>query len=152
MAASCALLVGLLAWHLIDGTNAYLNTWAKAEPTQRIYNSDFRAAAAFLNSEPPDEQVFIGTDRLLDLDSSTFGFYQSHRTDVNWFEFARNTAATVPWQGIVSASSEPRYAFGLRCVPGAVREYFSIPLPVASMTCCGVTGSMLPTSSPPCKV
>ena len=64
---------------------AYFSTWATAERTQRIYNADFRAAAAWLDANAQDEPVYMGTDRLLDLDQLTYGFYEPRRIDANWF-------------------------------------------------------------------
>jgi len=128
-AVPAVVLAGLLAWQVVDGCTAYFQTWAQAEPTQRIYNADFRAAAAFVDAEPASEELFIGTDRLRDLDSATFGFYQPRRTDVNWYEAP--ATPPLPSNGVAlylepaNLSTPP----GLAALPGAVRDAFSIPAP-----------------------
>ena len=81
------ILVGILLWHASGDVVAYFDTWAHAEPVQRIYNADFRAAAAFLDAEATaDEPIFMGTDRLRELDSLTYGFYEPRRSDLNWYD------------------------------------------------------------------
>ena len=52
------------AWHAFDSSVAYFVDWAQAEPSQRIYNADFRAVAAYLDEHKTDEPVYAGTDRL----------------------------------------------------------------------------------------
>jgi hypothetical protein len=88
--ALVALVALLLALQLVANADAYFRLWAEAEPTQRIYNADFRAVAAYLDRQPGDEPVFIGTDRLIDLDSQTYQFYEPHRTGVHWFQLPDN--------------------------------------------------------------
>ena len=81
------ILVGILLWHASGDVVAYFDTWARTEPVQRIYNADFRAAAAFLDAEATaDEPIFMGTDRLRELDSLTYGFYEPRRIDLNWYD------------------------------------------------------------------
>ena len=83
------ILIGILLWHASGDVVAYFDTWAHAEPVQRIYNADFRAAAAFLDAKATaDEAIFMGTDRLRELDSLTYGFYEPRRSDVNWYNVA----------------------------------------------------------------
>jgi hypothetical protein len=104
------LLAGLLFWQAADSAAAYFVRWAGAEQTQRIYNADFRAAARYLEEHPADAggEVFIGTDRLLDLDSRTYELYEPPRTDVNWFSLPESPA--LPRQGaalyLIPASTE----------------------------------------------
>ncbi len=129
IAGSSMILAGLLAWHMADGFTAYFHTWAEAEPTQRIYNSDFRAAAAFLNAEPSGEQAFIGTDRLRDLDSATFGFYESKRTNVNWFEAPATPPLPSHGEALYLLPAYLGMPPGLAALPGGVRESFWIPAP-----------------------
>jgi hypothetical protein len=81
------ILAGLLFWHASSDAMAYFDTWAHAKQTQRIYNADFRAAAAFLDTAATaEEPIFIGTDRLRELDSLTYAFYEPRRNDVNWYD------------------------------------------------------------------
>ncbi len=75
----------LLLWHVAESSRAYFVTWAQAEPTQRIYNADFRAAVALADALPPEEEVYIGSDRNLDLDRRTYQLYGPRRSDVQWF-------------------------------------------------------------------
>ncbi len=122
-----ALLAALLLWHVASSATAYFVGWAQAEGTQRIYNADFRAAVPFVDRQPADEQIFIGTDRLLDLDSATYRFYEPHRKDVNWFEAA--DSPPVPAQGsalyLLPTSSElPPTLVALEALG---RDAFSIP-------------------------
>jgi hypothetical protein len=83
-------MLALLLWHLAESGQAYFVTWAQAGPTQRIYNADFRAAAAYLAEHPQDSQAFIGTDRDLDLDQKTYQLYEPLRRDVRWFDLPGN--------------------------------------------------------------
>lgn len=82
--------VALLAWQGVSNGYAYFVTWAQAEPTQRIYNADYRAVAAYLVANPPDEPVYIGSDRLPSLDSLTYRLYSSRWQDVRWFPAGEN--------------------------------------------------------------
>ena len=75
----------LLAWHAFDSSVAYFVDWAQAEPTQRIYNADFRAVAAYLDEHKTDEPVYAGTDRLVDLDQRVYKLYEPRRQDLVWF-------------------------------------------------------------------
>jgi hypothetical protein len=124
-----AAVVGLLLWHFADGGVAYFGTWAQAERTQRIYNADFRAAAPVIDVQPAGEQIFMGTDRLLDLDSATYGFYEPKRTDVHWFEAA--DSPPVPAQGsalyLLPASAGLPPTFD--ALSEIVRDAFWIPAP-----------------------
>jgi hypothetical protein len=103
------LLAALLVWHAVDSETAYFLRWASAEQTQRIYNADFRAAARTMNGQPAVDDVFIGTDRLLALDSLTFELYLADLTagaghgsarpgqrrqinDVTWFSLPESPA------------------------------------------------------------
>jgi hypothetical protein len=87
--AAAALAVALLLWHYTDGANAYFNQWAQAEPTQRIYNADFRLAARAPGAQAGDD-IFIGTDRLTDLDSVTYAWYEPARPDAQFFRLPAN--------------------------------------------------------------
>jgi len=82
--------LGLLAWHGRESSIAYFRTWARAEETGRIYNADFRAAAAFVSANPSAGQVFIGTDRLLDLDAKTYRLYEPRQGNARWFYLPGN--------------------------------------------------------------
>jgi hypothetical protein len=138
-AVAGVLLVGLLIWHAAGSGTAYFIRWADAEPTQRIYNADFRAAAHYVETHPADGEVFIGTDRLLDLDSRTFGFYLSAPTgsdqpapaEVNWFSLPESPA--LPTHGdatyLIPASAETPPS--LRFVSDAGIEQFLLPGPNA---------------------
>ncbi len=95
--ARATLLAGLLLWQAADNGWAYFSTWAHAEPTQRIYNADFRAIAGYVDLLPSSMPVFIGTDRLLDLDSETYRYYEPRRSDVGWF--ALPDSPPLPVQG-----------------------------------------------------
>ncbi len=75
----------LVVWHVAGSSRAYFIGWSQAEPTQRLYNADFRAAAAYLDAHPTDQPVYIGTDRLYDLDALTYALYEPHRPNVRWF-------------------------------------------------------------------
>ncbi len=127
--AAGVLLPVLLVWHAASDATTYFVTWAQAERTQRIYNADFRAAVPFVDSQPADEQIFMGTDRLLDLDSATYRFYEPQRADVNWFEAA--DSPPVPAQG--SALYLLPASTGLPPTLAALQELgrdpFSIPSP-----------------------
>jgi hypothetical protein len=81
---------------IVNG-QAYFEQWASAEPTQRIYNADFRAAAAYLSRNPSVEPAFIGTDRQLDLDQRTYFLYGPARSDARWFYLPANPP--VPREG-----------------------------------------------------
>ncbi len=87
---SAAVLVGLLSWHFVDNAIAYFHDWSTAEPAQRIYNADFRLAARYLDQNAGQDAIFIGTDRLIDLDSETYALYEPSRKDVNWFRLPGN--------------------------------------------------------------
>ena len=82
---AAVLVLLLLAWHAFDSSTAYFVDWAQAEPTQRIYNADFRAVAAYLDEHKTDEPVYAGTDRLVDLDQRVYKLYESRRQDLVWF-------------------------------------------------------------------
>ena len=84
------LLLLLLGWHLVSNSVAYFVDWAQAEPTQRIYNADYRAVAAYLDTHPTDEPVFIGADRLIDLDRKVYQLYQPQRPVTGWFPAREN--------------------------------------------------------------
>jgi hypothetical protein len=128
---AAVLLTGLLLWHAAGSGAAYFVQWAGAEQTQRIYNADFRAAARYLEENPADTggEVFIGTDRLLDLDSRTYELYEPTRTDVNWFSLPESPA--LPRQGaaryLIPANAETPPS--LRFVSEAGVEQFVLPGP-----------------------
>ena len=88
--ATAVVLVGLLSWQFADNAIAYFRDWAMAERTQRIYNADFRLAARYLDRNAGQAAIFIGTDRLIGLDSQTYALYQPLRGDVNWFRLPGN--------------------------------------------------------------
>ena len=123
------LLAGLLIWHAADSGTAYFVRWADAEQTQRIYNADFRAAARYLDGQPVTGEVFIGTDRLLDLDSRTYGFYEPDRADVDWFELP--DSPPLPASGsalyLIPASAQPPPA--LDFLSAYADDRFSLPGP-----------------------
>lgn len=77
--------VALVATQWLAGGRAYFEEWATAEPTQRIYNGDYRAAATYLSMGPSIEPAFIGADRQLDLDRKTYLLYGPARRDARWF-------------------------------------------------------------------
>jgi hypothetical protein len=87
---SAAALLLLLTWHFTDNAIAYFRDWATAESTQRIYNADFRLAARYLDQNAGQDEIFMGTDRLIDLDSETYALYEPLRKDVNWFRLPGN--------------------------------------------------------------
>ena len=91
--------LGLLAWHGRESSIAYFRTWAQAEATQRIYNADFRAAAAFVSANPSATQIFIGTDRLLDLDEKTYRLYEPRQSNARWFYLPGNPPLPSPTGG-----------------------------------------------------
>ncbi len=76
--------LALLTWHLVESGNAYFVRWAQAEPTQRVYNGDWRALAGYLRGRNIP-QVIVGTDRLRELDSQTYRFYAPDQPDHDWF-------------------------------------------------------------------
>ena len=88
--ASAVVLVGLLSWQIADTAVAYFRDWATAERTQRIYNADFRLAARHLDQIAGQDEIFIGTDRQIDLDSQTYALYEPLRGDVNWYRLPGN--------------------------------------------------------------
>ncbi len=90
-------LVIIVGWHTIENGRAYFQQWAEAEPAQRIYNADFRAAAAYLDSHPFEGPVYMGTNRLYDLDALTYQLYEPQRTDVRWFHLPESMP--LPAQG-----------------------------------------------------
>ena len=87
---AAVLVLLLLAWHAFNNSVAYFVDWAQAEPTQRIYNADYRAVAAYLDTHPTDEPVFIGADRLIDLDRKVYQLYQPQRPVTGWFPAREN--------------------------------------------------------------
>ena len=89
-AASAVVLVGLLSWQVADTAVAYFRDWATAERTQRIYNADFRLAAHHLDQNAGQDEIFIGTDRQIDLDSRTYALYEPLRGDANWYRLPGN--------------------------------------------------------------
>jgi len=119
----------LLIWSAADGSITYFSTWALAEQTQRIYNADFRAAAAYLDGRARSDPVFIGTDRLLPLDKATYAWYEPQRTDALWFQLP--DTPPVPTQGsalyLLAASSEPGPTMAR--LAGIASERFTIPAP-----------------------
>jgi hypothetical protein len=82
--------VALVAAQWLAGGRAYFEEWATAEPTQRIYNADYRAAASYLSMSPSIEPAFIGADRQLDLDKKTYLLYGPARRDAHWFYLPDN--------------------------------------------------------------
>ncbi len=89
--------LALVVWHIAGSSRAYFVGWAQAEPTQRLYNADLRAAAAYLDANPTDRPVYIGTDRLYDLDALTFALYEPHQPNVRWFHLPESVP--IPSQG-----------------------------------------------------
>lgn len=87
----------LVVWHVAGSRRAYFVGWAQAERTQRLYNADFRAAAAYLDTHPTDLPVYIGTDRLYDLDALTYALYEPHQPNVRWFHLPESVP--LPSQG-----------------------------------------------------
>jgi Dolichyl-phosphate-mannose-protein mannosyltransferase len=136
------MLAGLLIWHAVDNGTGYFLRWADAEPTQRIYNADFRAAARYLDEHPAGGDVFIGTDRLLDLDSLTFGLYladltngaelrsarlrQPERTDVNWFSLPESPALPREGTALYLMPAPAEAPASLRFVSEAGAEQFEL--------------------------
>jgi hypothetical protein len=120
---------GLLLWHAASDGIAYFDTWAHDERTRRIYNADFRAAAAYLDSHAGDEPIFMGTDRLRDLDSLTYGFYEPLREDIHWFSLP--DVPSMPSTGDVlyllptSAQMPP----ALAALAPIMRDRFILPAP-----------------------
>jgi len=92
--------IGLIAWHTADNAAAYFHDWALAGPTQRIYNADFRLAARHLDQHAGGAEIFIGTDRMIDLDSRTYLLYEPQRTDVDWFRLPGNPPLPARGEGI----------------------------------------------------
>lgn len=88
--ATAVVLVGLLSWQVADTAVAYFRDWATAERTQRIYNADFRLAARYLDRNAGQDEIFIGTDRQIGLDSQTYALYEPLRGDVNWYRLPGN--------------------------------------------------------------
>ncbi|MCB0252343.1 MAG: glycosyltransferase family 39 protein [Anaerolineae bacterium] len=88
--ALAVLLLLLLGWHVVSSSVAYFVDWAQAEPTQRVYNADYRAVAAFLDADPANEPVFVGSDRLLDLDREVYQLYQPQQPVTAWFPAGDN--------------------------------------------------------------
>ncbi len=84
------LVVALIAAQWMTTGQAYFVAWATAEPTQRIYNADYRAAAAYLSRSASAEPAFIGSDRQLDLDQRTYQLYNPARRDARWFYLPDN--------------------------------------------------------------
>ena len=123
-----AALVLLLLWHAVDNGYAYFVTWAQAEPTQRIYNADLRAIAAYLDAHPDPDPVIIGSNRLVDLDAKTFDLYQPRAPDVHWTPLPLNLP--LPAQGsaryfLLTGSNDAQPPLAL--LQDAVRESFTIP-------------------------
>jgi hypothetical protein len=139
--AAGVLLAGLLLWHTAESGAAYFLHWANAEQTQRIYNADFRAAARYLNEQPASGEVFIGTDRLIDLDSRTYDLYladldakaeqrRPRRADVNWFSLPESPA--LPTDGhdalyLMPSNADAPPSLQLLAPHGG--EQFQIPAP-----------------------
>ena len=84
------LVIALIAAQWMTTGQAYFVEWATAEPTQRIYNADYRAAAAYLSHSASVEPAFIGSDRQLDLDQRTYQLYNPARRDARWFYLPDN--------------------------------------------------------------
>lgn len=97
---AAAAILALLAWHAAGNAGAYFRDWALAEPTQRIYNADFRLAARYLDAHADGAEIFIGTDRMIDLDSRTYALYEPQRTDANWFRLPGNPPLPSEGSGI----------------------------------------------------
>lgn len=89
--------VTLVVWYVAGSSRAYFIDWAQAKPTQRLYNADFRAAAAYLDAHPVDQPVYIGTDRLYDLDALTYALYEPRQPNVRWFHLPESVP--LPSQG-----------------------------------------------------
>lgn len=89
-AALAATALALVVYQWIESGQVYFVRWANAEPTQRVYNADWRAAAKLLTISPSVEPAFIGTDRLLDLDRKTYLLYGPVRRDARWFHLPGN--------------------------------------------------------------
>lgn len=79
------LLVVLFADHWTENVVAYFERWPASAVTQRIYNADLRAAAAYSGQTPADQPLYISTDFWLDLDQQAYLLYQPGRTDAGWF-------------------------------------------------------------------
>lgn len=88
--AAVVLLLLLLGWQVVSNGVAYFVDWAQAEPTQRVYNADYRAVAAYLDAHPTNEPVFIGADRLIDLDREVYQLYEPQRPVTGWFPASEN--------------------------------------------------------------
>jgi hypothetical protein len=125
------LLAGLLVWHAADSAAAYFVRWAGAEQTQRIYNADFRAAARYLEENPADagREVFIGTDRLLDLDSRTYLLYEPPCTDVSWFFLPESPALPREGAALYLMPANAETPPSLQLVAEAGVEQFVLPGP-----------------------
>ena len=123
----------LLAWHALAAAWPIFVDWAQAEPTQRIYNADFRAVAAYLDEHMTDEPVYAGTDRLVDLDQRTYKLYEPRRQDLLWF--AAQDEPPIPAAGhalyfIPASVKELPPAFAL--LVNASTERFVLPGPTGS--------------------
>src|SRR5450759_1431833 len=127
--AAGVLLPVLLVWHAASDATTYFVTWAQAERTQRIYNADFRAAVPFVDSQPADEQIFMGTDRLLDLDSATYRFYEPQRTDINWFDAADSPPVPAQGSALYLLPTSTGLPPTLAALQALGRDPFSIPAP-----------------------
>jgi Dolichyl-phosphate-mannose-protein mannosyltransferase len=134
------LLAGLLLGQAVDSGAAYFLRWANAEQTQRIYNADFRAAAAYLDAHPGNGKVFIGTDRLIDLDSLTYGFYLADpaegarvrdpaRTGVDWFQLPESPALPTEGEALYFIPGPVEMPYSLQLVSQQGGEQFVIPAP-----------------------
>ncbi|MEZ4767844.1 MAG: glycosyltransferase family 39 protein [Caldilineales bacterium] len=128
--AAAVLLALLLGWHVASNSIAYFVTWAQAEPTQRVYNADFRAVAAWLDANPTGEPVFVGTDRLLDLDSKTYQLYQPQRPVTGWFPADENLPLPPGGQALYFLpTSLDRLSPASALLAGAADERFTLPGP-----------------------
>jgi hypothetical protein len=142
------LLAGLLLGHALDSGTAYFVRWANAEQTQRIYNADFRAAAAYLDAHPGAGEVFIGTDRLMDLDSLTYGFYlpglaegarlrladdarlrDPARSGVNWFQLPESPALPTEGEALYLMPAPTELPYSLQLVSQHEGEQFMLAGP-----------------------
>lgn len=125
------LLVLAMLWHAAASSQAYFVDWAQAEPTQRIYNADLRAAAAYVDANAQQgEPVFIGADRLFDLDRLVYELYQPRRSDVRWFHLPE--ALPLPEQGdaLYLLTNAPQgYTATLQLLAPAIEDAFHLPAP-----------------------
>ncbi len=130
--ALVALLLLLLFWHLAEDAFAYFITWAQAEPTQRIYNGDLRAIAAYLDDHPTDEPIAIGTERLVDLDALTYQLYEPQRQDVTWFSAQADLPIPAAGQALYFLPTSAAMAPASTLLIEAAHDRFTLPGFVAS--------------------